>query len=77
MTNPPVRLNCGHAISREAFNSLANSERRSVKRFVQRYILFIMLYSLQNAHGSSWHTRGLKNTAFQNDALIPDYSHLV
>ncbi|KAM7537035.1 hypothetical protein Aperf_G00000076468 [Anoplocephala perfoliata] len=28
---PPVRLHCGHAISREAYNSLANTERRKVK----------------------------------------------
>ncbi|CDS42225.1 sporulation protein rmd5 [Echinococcus multilocularis] len=31
LANPAVRLNCGHAISRDAFNSLANSERRSRK----------------------------------------------
>ncbi|VDD83736.1 unnamed protein product [Mesocestoides corti] len=31
MSNPPVRLNCGHAISRDAFNSLATSERRKIK----------------------------------------------
>ncbi|VDM31096.1 unnamed protein product [Hydatigera taeniaeformis] len=29
LANPAVRLNCGHAISRDAFNSLANTERRS------------------------------------------------
>ncbi|VDM02336.1 unnamed protein product [Schistocephalus solidus] len=27
MTNTPVRLTCGHAISRDAFNSLASSDR--------------------------------------------------
>ncbi|KAL7063828.1 hypothetical protein AAHC03_05775 [Spirometra sp. Aus1] len=31
MTNTPVRLTCGHAISRDAFNSLASSDRRKVK----------------------------------------------
>ncbi|KAL5970542.1 E3 ubiquitin-protein ligase RMND5A [Taenia solium] len=31
LANPAVRLNCGHAISRDAFNSLANTERRKIK----------------------------------------------
>nr|VZI14046.1 unnamed protein product [Spirometra erinaceieuropaei] len=35
MTNTPVRLTCGHAISRDAFNSLASSDRRFVLRKVK------------------------------------------